>query len=46
MKHFNKKIKDANHQLSECMEDIDQAGDTYEEIVLHQFNLYDTSPFK
>ena len=43
MTNFKKNVKDANHQISEWMEEIAQAGDTYEKIVHHHFNLYDTS---
>ena len=46
MASLKQNIKDDNHQLTECLEVITQAGDNYEKIVRHQFSLYDTSTCK
>ena len=46
MTHFKKNLKDTNHHLSEWMEDISQAGDTYKEITCLHFNLYATTSCK
>ena len=43
MYHFKHEIPKANLQITECMDEISIAGETYSEIARQKFTLYSTS---
>ena len=42
MKQFSNNVATANAQIVEWMDEIELAGDTFDKLVRHQFNVYET----